>query len=156
MSSPAHPPRLDHSTYTWQRTQVMKLLVTQFSPPICHFICLQSKYSPQHTVLKHPQSTFLPKCQRPSFVPIHHRQNYSPVYSNCYDFRQQMRRYLSSPCCPDWLWDPPSLCNGYQRLFPPGIKRPEREADQSLLTSAEVKKTWIFTFTPHTTSWHSP
>jgi hypothetical protein len=27
-------------------------------------------YSPQHPVLKHPQPTFLPQCQRPSFKPI--------------------------------------------------------------------------------------
>jgi hypothetical protein len=26
--------------------------------------------SPQHPILKHPQPTFLPQCQRPSFTPI--------------------------------------------------------------------------------------
>jgi hypothetical protein len=30
------------------------------SPISCHFISLQSKYYPQHPVLKHPQSMFLP------------------------------------------------------------------------------------------------
>jgi hypothetical protein len=34
----------------------MKLLIMQFSPTSCHFISLRSKYSPQHPVLKHPQS----------------------------------------------------------------------------------------------------
>jgi hypothetical protein len=34
----------------------MKLLITQFSPASCHFISLRSKCSPQHPVLKHPQS----------------------------------------------------------------------------------------------------
>jgi hypothetical protein len=28
----------------------------QFSPVSCHFIPLPPKYSPQHPVLKHPQS----------------------------------------------------------------------------------------------------
>jgi hypothetical protein len=28
----------------------------QFSPTSCHIISLRSKYSPQHPVLKHPQS----------------------------------------------------------------------------------------------------
>jgi hypothetical protein len=37
----------------------------QFSPTSCHFISLRTKYSPQHRVLKHPQSVFL---QRPSFI----------------------------------------------------------------------------------------
>jgi hypothetical protein len=32
----------------------------QFSPTSCHLIPLGSKYSPQHPVLKHPQSMFLP------------------------------------------------------------------------------------------------
>jgi hypothetical protein len=32
----------------------------QFSPISCQFISLRSKYSPQHPVLKHPQSMFLP------------------------------------------------------------------------------------------------
>jgi hypothetical protein len=40
--------------------QPMKLLNMQFSPISCHFISLRSKYSPQH-----PQSMFLPWCQRP-------------------------------------------------------------------------------------------
>jgi hypothetical protein len=38
----------------------------QFSPTSYHFIPLRSKYSPQRPVLKHPQSMFLPWCQRPS------------------------------------------------------------------------------------------
>jgi len=38
-------------------------------------------YSPQHPVLRHPQSTFLPQYEWPSFTPIHiNRQNYSSVY----------------------------------------------------------------------------
>jgi hypothetical protein len=57
MPCPSHPPGLDHS---WRRTQVMKLLIVQFSPTSRHFISLRSKYSPQHPVLKHPQSVFLP------------------------------------------------------------------------------------------------
>jgi hypothetical protein len=32
----------------------------RFSPTSHHLISLQSKYSPQHPVLQHPQSMFLP------------------------------------------------------------------------------------------------
>jgi hypothetical protein len=32
----------------------------QFSPISRHFISLRTKYSPQHSVLEHPQSIFLP------------------------------------------------------------------------------------------------
>jgi hypothetical protein len=65
----------------------------QFSQTSCHFISLRSKYSPQHPVLKHPQSMFLSWCQSPSFIPIlNHRQNYTFVYSSFYAFRQRTRR----------------------------------------------------------------
>jgi hypothetical protein len=48
----------------------------QLFPTSRHFISLWSKYSPQHPVLKHPQSMFLSWCQRPSFTSIqNHRQN---------------------------------------------------------------------------------
>jgi hypothetical protein len=60
MWSQSHPPWFDHSNYTWRRLQVVKLLIMLFSRYYCHVISLQSKYSPQHPVLKHPQSMFLP------------------------------------------------------------------------------------------------
>jgi len=39
----------------------------QFSPLTCYLVPLSPKYSPQHPILKHPQSTSLPQCERPSF-----------------------------------------------------------------------------------------
>jgi hypothetical protein len=56
MPCQSHTPWLDHSNYTWWRVQVMNLLTMQFYATSRHFISLQSKYSPQHPVLKHPQS----------------------------------------------------------------------------------------------------
>jgi hypothetical protein len=37
---PHHPPWLYHSNYIWQRVQIMKLLVMQFSPATYYFIPL--------------------------------------------------------------------------------------------------------------------
>jgi hypothetical protein len=37
----------------------------------------------------------------------------------------------------------------------PGVKRPGREVDHSPPTSADIKKMWIYTSTPHTPSWRS-
>jgi hypothetical protein len=60
MPCPSHSPWLDHSNYVWLGVQVMKLLIIQIPPISRHIIPLWSKYSPQHPVLKHPQSMFLP------------------------------------------------------------------------------------------------
>jgi hypothetical protein len=57
---PSHPPRLHYSNDTWRRVQITKFLVMQFSLFSRHLIPLWSKYLPQHPVLKHPQSMFLP------------------------------------------------------------------------------------------------
>ena len=56
-----------------------------FSPLPCYLVPLRPKYSPKHPILKHPQPTLLPQCERPSFTPIqNNRQNYSSVYLNIY------------------------------------------------------------------------
>jgi hypothetical protein len=60
--------------------QINKLLIMILSPLPSYLIPLRPKYSPQHPILKYPQPTFLPKCQRPSFTPIRNdRQNCSSV-----------------------------------------------------------------------------
>jgi hypothetical protein len=58
-------------------------------------------------------------------------------------------KIFSFPCRPDRFCGPPSLLsNGYRGLFPRGVRRTGREADHSPKTSAEMKKTWIYTSTP--------
>ena len=39
-----------------------------FSPLPCYLVPLRPKYSPQYPILKHPQPTFLPQCERPRFT----------------------------------------------------------------------------------------
>jgi hypothetical protein len=58
-------------------------------------------------------------------------------------------RIFTSPCRPNRLWGPPptSYPMGTGGSFP-GVKRPGREPDHSPPTSAEVKKTRIYTSTP--------
>jgi hypothetical protein len=78
MACQYYPPSLDHSGCIWQRVQVMKLHITEFSPTYCHFISLRSRYSLQHPVLKRLQSVFFLYCQRPSFTLIqNYKQNYT-------------------------------------------------------------------------------
>jgi hypothetical protein len=59
MTCSSDPLWLDHSDYVWRRVQVMKLLIMKLSPTFYYSTLLRSKYSPQHPVLKHPQSVFL-------------------------------------------------------------------------------------------------
>jgi hypothetical protein len=60
----------------------VKFIIMQFSPRSV-FLPFRSKYPPQHSVLKNPQSVFLPQSERPSFAPIQYkRQNYSFIYFN--------------------------------------------------------------------------
>jgi hypothetical protein len=51
-------------------SEVMILLITQFSPASYHSIPLRSKHPPQHPVLKHLKALFLLNCQRPSSAHI--------------------------------------------------------------------------------------
>jgi hypothetical protein len=83
----SHSSRLYHSHNIGWGVQIIQLLIMYFSPFPCHLVPLRPKYSPQHPILKHPQPTFLPQCQRPSCTPIQNKgQNYSSVYLNLYIF----------------------------------------------------------------------
>jgi hypothetical protein len=63
----------------------VKLIIMQLSPRSV-FLPFRYKY-PQHSVLKNPQSMFLPQSERPSFAPIqHNQQNYSFIYFNLHVF----------------------------------------------------------------------
>jgi hypothetical protein len=69
MPRPSHLPRLHYSNYTWRRVQIMKLFIMQYSLFSCHIISLRSKYLPQHSVLKHPHSMFLPNVRHKAWQP---------------------------------------------------------------------------------------
>jgi hypothetical protein len=70
MSRPPHH-WLNHPNNIRWRIQVMKFVIMQFSPRTV-FFPFRSKYLPQHSVLKNPQSMSLPESKRSSFAPIQH------------------------------------------------------------------------------------
>jgi hypothetical protein len=57
---PSHPSWLHHYDYIWQELQRINLLIMRFYSTSGYFFPLESKYSSQQPVLKHPQSMFLP------------------------------------------------------------------------------------------------
>jgi len=57
---PSHPHWLDHPNNIRRSVQVTELFIMLSSPASCRFLALRSKFSPQHPVLKHPQSVFFP------------------------------------------------------------------------------------------------
>jgi hypothetical protein len=69
MSRPAHSSRFNYPNN-------VRRGVRSFSSSLRSFLQallprpLRPKYSPQHPILKYPQPTFLPQCERPSFTPI--------------------------------------------------------------------------------------
>jgi hypothetical protein len=69
MPCPYHH-QYDHSNDIWHEKQVIKPLLTEFSPFLSHLFPLRSKHSPQHPVLKHPQSVVFSKSARLSFIPM--------------------------------------------------------------------------------------
>jgi hypothetical protein len=70
MPRPSQSSRFDYPNNIWWWVQVIKFLVMQSSPIPCRLVPLRPKYPPQHPILQHPQSLFLPQCDRPSFTPI--------------------------------------------------------------------------------------
>ena len=80
-------PLIDHPNSVWWGVQINKLLIMHSSPLLCYLDPLTSIYPPQHPILKHPQPTFIPQYERPSFIPIqNYRQNYSSIYLTPYIF----------------------------------------------------------------------
>ena len=81
-TSPVHLTLLDLITQT-----IFVEKHRSLTSSLCSFLhypftsSLRPKYSPQHPILTHPQPTFFPHCERPSFTPIqNNRQNYISVY----------------------------------------------------------------------------
>ena len=81
MPSPSHSSRFDHPYNIGWGVQIIQLFVMQFSLLPRYLVPLSPTYSSQFAILIHPQPTFLPQCERPSFTPIqNNRQSYSSVY----------------------------------------------------------------------------
>jgi hypothetical protein len=79
---PSYIPRPSHSyrflspTPEWVSSTDHELHVMKFYPLPSYPLPIRPKYS-QHPILKHPEATFLPQFQGPSFTPI---QNNRPRY----------------------------------------------------------------------------
>jgi hypothetical protein len=58
-------------------------------------------------------------------------------------------RIFTFPCRPDRFWGSPILLsNGYRGLFPRGLSGRGVKLTTHLQLVSEVKKIWIYTFTP--------
>jgi hypothetical protein len=117
----------------------------QSSPASCHFLPFRSKYPPQHPVLRHLQSIFLPYCERPRAVIAQSVLRLATGWTiGILGFDSQRglgiflfttaSRTAMGPTQPPIQWVPGALFLG--------VKWPGREADHSLLSSAEVKE-WV-------------
>jgi len=89
MPHPSHSIWFNHLNNIWWALHIIKVLAVQSSELPHYLIPLRPKYLPQHPILEHSQPTFLPHCDRPSFIPTQNRENYSSVYLNLHIFGQQ-------------------------------------------------------------------
>ena len=83
---PAHPILLDLITRMIFGEEYRSLSFSKCS--LLHSLYhkpLRTEHLPQHPLLKHPQPTFLPQCQKPNLTPSQNNgQNYSSVYLDLY------------------------------------------------------------------------
>ena len=71
MHSPSYSLSFDNPNIIWWTVQIMKYLITQFSPIPFYFVPLRHGYYPQHSILDHPQHTTLTmSCLTPSDVTL--------------------------------------------------------------------------------------
>ena len=95
MPSPSPSSLFGHPNNMWWGIQIIKLLVMQSSPLSCHLVPLMPKYLLQHPILEHIHPMFLPQWEKPSFIPIQNKQNYSSEYCDLYIFGHQTGRQES-------------------------------------------------------------
>jgi hypothetical protein len=132
----------------------------QPSAIFCHFIPLRSKYSPQHSVppsgmrrqkdFSHPCTGYITadwfvshsvprnRCSNCLRAGRQRNRSSSPGRVKNFHFSISSRPALG-PTQPPIHWAPGALSSG--------VKRQGREADHSPPTSAQVKKTWVYTST---------
>ena len=90
MAHPLNSSRFDHTHFISWGIQIIKFLIILFCPLPFYIDTFGPKYSPQHPILKHPQSPFLPQCERPCFTPVqNNRKKYNFVYLDLHMFGQQ-------------------------------------------------------------------
>jgi hypothetical protein len=70
MRCPSHSSQFDYPNNIWWWSQVITFLAMYSSPLTCRLVPLRRKDPPQHPISLHPQSLYLPQCDRPRFTPI--------------------------------------------------------------------------------------
>ena len=100
MPSQSHSSRICHLHNIGWGVQIILLLVMQSHSFRRYLVPPRSKYSPQHHVLKHPQLSFLPQCQRPSFTPIQNTRQIMFLYILIFKFLES--HLEDKRFCTEW------------------------------------------------------
>jgi len=100
MLCPSHYSGFDHLKNIWCGVQIIQLLIMQSSPLSCYVIPLRSIYLPQCPVLKHPQPTFPPHCERPVFTPTQNQRQIVVLYILIFMFLDS--KVVDKRFCPEW------------------------------------------------------
>jgi hypothetical protein len=135
MSLPSHPPWFNHPNNIRWRIQTVKFIIMQFSSRSV-FIPFRSKYPPQHSVLKNPQSVFLPQSERPSCAPIQHNWKNQRMGKEKYFYSLRVSWRHNS--CMLYLF---CFCNCFHCTYSPEANNGQ------LFALANIFRAWILIFT---------
>jgi hypothetical protein len=122
---------VDFLCFLWDRSYTLQYYLDEFQAP--------QDYSTQHVL----QLITQPCGPEYEDLRLAGRLTSSPGRVNNFNFSISSRPALGST-------QPPT--QSVSGTLSPGVKRQERDADNEPPTTAEVKKTWIYTSTPHTSS----
>jgi hypothetical protein len=119
----------------------MKPHIMQFTSVSYQFQPLRPKYLPQHHFIRHSETTFFHKCERP------YKKRHAILYSFAYFNRYVLRRPTGRDKIPDWAGGIQSLSNDQVIPQHPSSTHDQLRRPENLLLQLQSFFSFSFSFT---------